>query len=340
VSAKLCLLQEALMVTKSNSYFQARRLAHVNLWVEDLRRSEKFYSEICGLPLDYWEPDLVAGFLGTGHTSHDIGMIQRTDGEPRLGKDGFVQIPAGVGTRPGLNHIAWEAPNEANLVDAYRKMRTTGIGVDMSVDHTIAHSLYLFDPDGNYIEFYCDTVTHWRDVFNGALDNITSGWTPGETEPVTEPRYDTKPQLRIVADAPVHPSRLTHVVLSTEDVPRLRDFYTRIVGLAVMKEALGGTVIYLRGSHEGYACNLIIAKSTGGRGYHHMSFELTDEDALDRSERELQALGLDIATSVDIDWKKSFFLRDPDGMLSEYFVARLGKYDIAPVPADDLLYYV
>ena len=48
--------------------FEPRRLGHVNLWVDELQRGEDFYSQICGLKVEFTEPDLVATFLGTGHT--------------------------------------------------------------------------------------------------------------------------------------------------------------------------------------------------------------------------------------------------------------------------------
>jgi catechol 2,3-dioxygenase len=32
------------------------------------------YNEICGLTVEFWEPDLVATFLGTGNTPHDLGF--------------------------------------------------------------------------------------------------------------------------------------------------------------------------------------------------------------------------------------------------------------------------
>src|SRR5262245_35250471 len=103
-------------------YFRPRRLGHANLWVKDLKKSERFYNQVCGLTVEFTEPDLVASFLGTGHTPHDLGMIETTNGEARLGRNGLLQIPAGVGTKRGLNHIAWELENEAELVAGIRKI--------------------------------------------------------------------------------------------------------------------------------------------------------------------------------------------------------------------------
>ena len=60
------------------------------------------------------------------------------------------------------------------------------ISTDITVDHQVAHSVYMFDPDGNYNEFYCDTVRDWRKVLHGAMDLITSHWDPLSAEGFTD----------------------------------------------------------------------------------------------------------------------------------------------------------
>ena len=152
---------------EATGVFEPRRLGHVNLWVDDLTRSERFYSETCGLAVEFWETDLVATFLGTGNTPHDLGMIQTTGGEARYGLDGVLQIPAGVGTTRGLGHMAWELANEVELVNGYQQLLELGVEPEMTVDHQIAHSIYIRDPDGIQIEFYCDTVHDWAAVLHG-----------------------------------------------------------------------------------------------------------------------------------------------------------------------------
>ena len=47
----------------SSKYFQPRRIGHVNLWVEEIGQSERFYNSYCGLNVELSEPDLVATFL-------------------------------------------------------------------------------------------------------------------------------------------------------------------------------------------------------------------------------------------------------------------------------------
>jgi catechol 2,3-dioxygenase len=313
-------------------FFQPRRLGHVNLWVGDLKTSERFYNEVCGLTVEFTEPGLVATFLGTGHTPHDLGMIEKTDGKPRYGRDGLLQLPPGIGLAAGLNHLAWELENEADLVRAFKALKSQSIDVDMTVDHQVAHSVYMSDPDKNVVEFYCDTVRDWRKVLHGPMDLITAAWDPLSTEGFTEGRYETNPEIRIVGDAPVHPQRITHAVLESGDVPRLVAFYTTVGGLRVVDTFLGGDVVLLAASHGAYRFSLAICKGSNA-GYHHASFELSGESALDAAESALVTAGIPIAARTDLPWKRSFFLKDPDGMLSEYYVCRPAPRSLSAAPS-------
>ena len=299
-----------------------RRLGHANLWVEDLERSESFYHHTCGLTVEFWEPDLVATFLGTGNTPHDLGMIETTGGKARYGRNGLLQIPEGVGATVGLGHLAWELSNEVELVEGYRRAKADGVALDMTVDHQVAHSVYLFDPDGNYMEYYCDTVKDWRKILHGEMELITAGWDPEDTEPFDEPRFEENPDIRTVAEAPVHPRRVTHAVLLTSDLERLARFYREVGGLEEVHRDDG--LVFLRGSLARYAYHLVLCRKEAGdeRRYHHVSFELESESAVLEAERALSDRGVAPEQVVDSELKRSFFLRDPDGLLSEYYARR------------------
>jgi catechol 2,3-dioxygenase len=317
----------------ANTIFAPRRLGHSNLWVDDLKRSERFYNQVCGLAVEFWEPDLVATFLGTGNTPHDLGMIEKTGGQPRYGRDGQLQLPPGIGLAPGLNHLAWELENEVALVEAYRKLKAAGLPINLTADHQVAHSIYMPDPDGNEVEYYCDTVKEWRGVLHGEMSLITGLWNPEEGTPFADGRYVLDPEIRTVAEAPVHPRRITHAVLVTADLARLRAFYTEVGGLSQVGAAAGGRVLYLCGSQQGYAHHLVLVAGSAP-AYHHSSFELENEVAVDQAESRLTAQGIVPVKSLNTAWKRSFFLRDPDGLLTEYYAARTGPRDLSAADPD------
>ena len=305
-------------MSRVDPIFRARRLGHVNFFVDDLGRSTKFYNSVCGLALEFSETGLKASFLGTGHTPHDVGCIETTKGKDRFGKDGHLQIPKEVGGSPGLNHLAWEIDNEAELVAGYRRCRDAGVKIARLADHQIAHSIYMRDPDGNLIEFYVDTIKDWRSVLHGEMDLITSVWNPEAASPNPEPLYDPMPERRLVPSAPVHPYRLSHAVLASSDPQRLAAFYESVAGLQPIESGPG--VWVLRGSHTGYGKHLVIVPKNGASGLHHFAFELSKPEDLERAAGHLARCGIAVARQVATGEKRSVFLRDPDGQCVEFFV--------------------
>ncbi|WP_397474403.1 VOC family protein [Pusillimonas sp.] len=315
-------MEQSTQPASAQRYYQPRRLGHVNLWVEDIHESERFYSTVCGLKVEFTEPDLIATFLGTGHTPHDLGMMQTTKGIPRYGRNGLLQLPGTIGLEPGLNHLAWELENEAQLVEAFRKLKQDNIETDLTVDHQVAHSVYMFDPDGNYNEFYCDTVKDWRKVLTGPMELLTSFWDPLQAEGFTEGRYEHNPVLEIVESAPVHPWRLTHATLQTPRLDEMVEFYTNIAGLRVVAREDGA--VYLNTNLEAYDYTLILVPDDKP-AYHHVSFQLANLETLERAKAGLAQAGVAIEQETQLPWKHSLFLRDPDGQLSEWYVAQPGK---------------
>jgi catechol 2,3-dioxygenase len=304
-------------MSDANPVFRPRRLGHVNLFVDDLDRSTRFYNSVCGLAVEFRELGLKASFLGTGNTPHDVGMIETTKGENRYGKDGHLQLPKEVGTHVGLNHIAWEIENEVELVEGYRRARARNVPVQRLADHQVAHSIYMSDPDGNVVEFYVDTVRDWRQILHGDIDLITSSWNPEAGELFSDARYDPNPPTRRVSEAPFHPRRLTHVVLATHDVPRLKAFYKDIAGLATVFQSATDGVVLMRGQYTAVPYHLGIVKVPDGarRGLHHFALEL-DEAA------PTPQLGSHVERQIDTSTKSSTFLKDPDGIRVELFVPK------------------
>jgi catechol 2,3-dioxygenase len=305
--------------TDTSKLFAPRRLGHVNLWVDDVGRSELFYHQTCGLMIEFTEPDIEATFLGVGHTAHDLGMMRTTNGQNRYGRDGTLQIPGTIGLAVGLNHIAWEVENEAALVKAYRNMKRIGVKHDSTMDHQIAHSIYMFDPDGNYNEFYCDTIQDWRSVLSGEMGLITGRWDPEAAEGFADCRSALNPVLKTNEAAPLHPKRITHLVLETSNFAAMLAFYTEVAGLHVTAKTK--KAVYLRCDMNDYPFGLVLIDGVTSQ-YCYASFELLDEVGLTRSLEKLGQQGTAVEMIIDLPWKRSFFLRDPDGLLTEWYVGR------------------
>jgi catechol 2,3-dioxygenase len=199
----------------------------------------------------------------------------------------------------------------------------------MTVDHQVAHSVYVFDPEGNYNEYYCDTIKDWRSVLHGEMELITSAWNPATAEGFTDSRFDDNPDLRYVDEAFIHPQRLTHAVLHTKQIAALEKFYTTVGGLAIVsrQQDAGREVLYFASSLPNYSHNLVLVAGDEAR-FGNSAFELHDEQQLQEAAARLKANGVVVEQQVDLPWKAAIFLRDPDGLLSEYYVRRDRKIDV------------
>ncbi len=128
-------------------------LAHVVLYVRDLRRSVQFYRDVVGLPLIGEIFDGGAAMFSSGHTHHELLLIEVGDAPGPL-----------HGRRIGLYHIGWKI---GESLDELRAMRTllekAGVPIDGVSDHTVSQSLYVRDPDGNELELFVDDPkVDWR----------------------------------------------------------------------------------------------------------------------------------------------------------------------------------
>jgi catechol-2,3-dioxygenase len=127
-----------------------RELGHLVLYVRDVGRSAAFYREVLGWQQIMPEPGEVpvgAAAFSSGRTHHELLLIE-------VGADA-TPIPAG--RRVGMYHFGL---NVGETDDDLRAMVTTlrqaGATIVGASDHTVTHSLYIEDPDGNEIELYVD----------------------------------------------------------------------------------------------------------------------------------------------------------------------------------------
>jgi catechol-2,3-dioxygenase len=69
-----------------------------------------------------------------------------------------------AGRRLGLYHFGLKVgDSDDELREALASLRAHGVPVLGASDHTVTHSLYIADPDGNEIELYIDVPgVDWR----------------------------------------------------------------------------------------------------------------------------------------------------------------------------------
>ncbi len=129
-------------------------LGHAVLYVSDLERSRHFYRDVLGFTEIMGDPRGAAAF-SSGRTHHELLLIEVGPGADR----------PSPGRRTGLYHLGFKiGTTDEELVAAHTELTAAGVTVVGSADHTVTHSLYLLDPDGNEIELYIDVQPEaWRD---------------------------------------------------------------------------------------------------------------------------------------------------------------------------------
>lgn len=132
---------------------EIKELGHLVLYVRDLDQSARFYRDVLGWrqilgdlanPL----PFRAAAFSApSGRTHHELLLIE-------VGSDATA-IPAG--RRVGMYHFGLKiGDSDDDLRDALATLTANHVTITGASDHTVTHSLYIADPDGNEIELYID----------------------------------------------------------------------------------------------------------------------------------------------------------------------------------------
>jgi catechol 2,3-dioxygenase len=134
-----------------------RELGHIVLYVHDIKRSADFYRDILGWRQIMPEPGeapVGAAAFSSGRTHHELLLIE-------VGTDA---APVPEGRRVGMYHFGLKVGDTDNELRAVlAELERTGVTIVGASDHTVTHSLYIKDPDGNEIELYVDVAgVDWK----------------------------------------------------------------------------------------------------------------------------------------------------------------------------------
>jgi catechol-2,3-dioxygenase len=133
---------------------EVKELGHIVLYVSDLSRSRRFYGQVLG-----WQEIAQLGGMGamfsSGRTHHELLLLEV----------GPNAAPPPPGRHLGLYHFGLKiGETDEELRDALETLEREGVRIVGTADHTVTHSLYIADPDGNEIELYIDVQPEvWRD---------------------------------------------------------------------------------------------------------------------------------------------------------------------------------
>lgn len=127
-----------------------QELGHVVLFVTNVEKIANFYRDTLGFPEISREGRMA--LFSSGRTHHELLLIE-------IG--GTVEHRKQP--RPGLYHIGFKVGNSTEeLKAAYQELKARGVTIMGTTDHTVTHSLYILDPDGNELELYADVSDEWK----------------------------------------------------------------------------------------------------------------------------------------------------------------------------------
>lgn len=118
-----------------------RRLQHLVLWVADVERSVRFYTEVLGFEVKQRHPNAAFLRIPGSTDDHHLGLFEQVGLGP----------PDERSAR--MYHAAWEVAELTDLARARRRLSEARALVGSS-DHGVSLSLYAKDPDGLEFEIF------------------------------------------------------------------------------------------------------------------------------------------------------------------------------------------
>ena len=129
---------------------EVKELGHIVLYVRNLEQSAHFYGDVLGFhPINEVVPGMrAAAFNSSSHrTHHELLLIE-------VGEDAPAPLR---GRRAGLYHFGLKVgTTDDELKAVIATLQENNVTMVGASDHTVTHSLYILDPDGNEIELYID----------------------------------------------------------------------------------------------------------------------------------------------------------------------------------------
>ena len=141
---------------KGRPVVEVKELGHIVLYVRNVERSAAFYRDVLGWKqIEAKGARFPAAAFSSGRTHHELLLIE-------VGEQAQA-VPEG--RRVGLYHFGLKVGDtDDELRDALAAVQAAGATVVGTSDHTVTHSLYILDPDGNEIELYIDVAgAGWED---------------------------------------------------------------------------------------------------------------------------------------------------------------------------------
>jgi catechol 2,3-dioxygenase len=266
-------------------------VGRVALTVTDLARAVEFYRSVVGLAvISEREGQAV---LGAGD-------------RPLLVLDHDPDAPERPREAAGLFHTAFRVPDRAALADALARVESESDLAGAS-DHRVSEALYLWDPEGNGVEIYCDRPREEWPIADGRVQMDTLGLD------LDDLRTEASGADSVPADTDIG-----HVHLEVTSLEAARTFYVDRVGLDVRQELNGALFAAAGEYHHHVGLNRWNGRSepASGRGLAWVELLVPDDETLTAVRERLAGAGIGVRDTDD-----GIAVTDPDGIGVHFAVA-------------------
>ena len=249
-------------------------VGRVTLRVADLDGVAEFYHTVVGLDIVEEGDDRVV--LGAGGRA--LLVLEHAPDTPERPREAA-----------GLFHTAVCVPDRGALADTLDRIED-GWDLAGASDHRVSDALYLWDPEDNGVEIYCDRPrSAWptedgrvgMDTLPLDLDALSDEATGAESVPA-----DTD---------------IGHVHLEVTDLSAAREFYVDTLGLGVRQEDSGVLFVAAGDYHHHVGLNVWNGRSepAAGRGLAWYELLVPDEASLVAARERLQNAGVEVTDTDD-----------------------------------------
>lgn len=242
-----------------------------------------------------------------------IGFVlrARNDSTAILGTvaDAVLRLDFQPGLKPrnaretGLYHVAILVPDRASLGGAIARLGTNSIRMG-AADHLVSEAIYVWDPDNNGIEIYCDRP---RETWTWIRDQVLM-----ENRPLDFESLRAEPDVEAAAQQPLrNGTRIGHIHLQVDDLAKAGHFYSDIVGFGLAASLPGARFLAAGRYHHHIGTNVWESRkgplpSPDTAGLSLMTFEMPDAASRDALQARLKKAG--VVTLPDQD---GFSFADP-----------------------------
>lgn len=320
---------------------------HITLICRDAQRTVDFYSDVLGLrfvkrTVNFDDPGSYHLYFGdeAGHPGSAVTFFERPDAKRGL---------HGIG---GTHHFALAVEDYDRLLKWKRRLTDLGVTVRGPYDRKYFTSIYMDDPDGVIVEIATKGPGFTADEAAESL-GLADQMPPTEHTHTARSEEDiarltwAEPVPEITADMALMQG-MHHITAIASDIMRTNDFYSGVLGMALVKRTFNFDDLNSRhwywGVDGGKPGTIItyferdpkrtrIAQIGAGTA-HHFALAVADEDEQLMWREKLMSADIPVSPVKDRTYFKSIYTRDPDGYTVE--IATVGPGFDVDEPLDSL----